>query len=160
MSLPCGCKGAASPTRPGASSPPLALHTQLRYLRLLPDERAAALDPTLTRLVVRAQLASLVIALQGEPPLRLLAGAAGAAPGALPIETLVPTLDQERKRFGKAVLGDWSERAEAAQAAQIQQRQDALRPWLLWTVLLAGIGALGFMVWRLQRPAGPDPAAK
>ena len=37
------------------------------------------------------------------------------------------------------------------------QRLAAWRPWLLWAVLVAGVGGLGFMVWRLAR-AGP-PAA-
>ena len=134
-----------------STSPPLALNASARYLRVLPDERAAALPAETTRLVVQAPLASLVFAAQGRAPFRLLAGAADAKPGALPAATLVPALDDERPRFGRATLGEWSEVAAVARQAEAEQRQAALRPWLLWAVLLAGVAGLGFMVWRLAR---------
>jgi hypothetical protein len=38
-----------------------------------------------------------------------------------------------------------------ARQAEAADRQAALRPWLLWAVLLAGVAGLGFMVWRLAR---------
>ena len=136
-----------------SASPPLALRASTRYLRVLPDARAAALDAGATRLVVQAALASLVFATQGAAPYRLLAGAEKAAPSALPTATLVPALDDERPRFGRATLGEWSEVTEVARAAEQQQQRAALRPWLLWAVLLAGVGGLAFMVWRLTRPA-------
>ncbi len=139
-----------------SSAPPLHLQAGVRYVRALPDERAAALDPAATRLVVQARLASLVFARQGEPPFALLAGAtdpADAAPSALPISTLVPALDDERARFGQATLGAWTEQAEAARAADAAARQAAWRPWLLWSVLLAGVAGLGATVWRLARAA-------
>ena len=132
-------------------SPPVALQATVRYLRLLPDERSAPLDAGQTRLAVRAQLASLVFATQGEAPFTLLAGAGHAMPGALPATTLVPALEDERPRFGHAVLGTWGEVAEAARQAAAEQRQAALRPWVLWAVLLVGVAALGLMVWRLAR---------
>ena len=134
-----------------STSPPLALPTSARYLRVLPDERAAPLDATATRLVVHAALASLVFAAQGQPPFTLLAGAAAAPPGALPAATLVPALDDERPRFGRATLGEWTEVASVARQTDAAERQAALRPWLLWGVLLAGVAGLGFMVWRLAR---------
>jgi len=136
-----------------STSPPLALHTSVRYVRALPDARAATLDAGLTKLVVQAQLASLVFANQGQPPYALWAGAPKAATSALPVATLVPALDDERPRFGRATLGDWSEVAAVARAADRQQQLAALRPWLLWAVLLAGVAGLAFMVWRLTRPA-------
>ncbi len=138
-----------------STSPPLALRTTVRFVRVLPDARAAALDAGPTRLVVQAQLASLVFATQGVPPYALWAGADKAAVSALPVATLVPALDEERPRFGRATLGEWSEVAAVARAAEQQKRLAALRPWLLWTVLLAGVAGLGFMVWRLTRAAGP-----
>jgi len=61
-------------------SPPLALRTHARWLRVLPDARAGTLDAPQTRLVVHAQLAKLVFVSQGQPPYTLLAGAEGAAP--------------------------------------------------------------------------------
>jgi hypothetical protein len=138
-------------------SPPLALQASARYLRVLPDVRAAALDAAQAQLVVQAQLARLVFVSQGQPPYSLLAGAARAPPAALAVATLVPALDDERARFGRAMLGEWSEVAEVALAVEKQQQRAALRPLLLWAVLLAGVAGLVFMVWRLTRPA-PPPA--
>ena len=45
-----------------------ALPATVRFLRVVPDERAAALDAASVRLVVHASLASIVFASQGEPP--------------------------------------------------------------------------------------------
>jgi hypothetical protein len=137
-----------------ASSPPLAISTTARYVRVVPDPRAAALDAAQTQLVVQAPLASLVFAAQGQPPYTLQAGAKVTAPSALPLATLVPSLDGERERFGRAALGDWSEASAVARAEQAQQQRAALRPWLLWSVLLAGVAGLAFMVWRLAKGSG------
>lgn len=140
-----------------SSPPPFPLQASLRYLRVLPDERAGALDPATTQLTVKARLAKLVFASQGQPPYRLLAGAAGADPGALPVGTLVPQLEAERPRFGRAQLGAWTEVAAVAQQAAAAERQAALRPWLLWALLAGGVLGLGVMVWRLAG-SGAKPA--
>jgi hypothetical protein len=137
-------------------SPPLALTTTARYLRFVGDERSAALDATQTRLVAQAPLARLVFAAQGQAPFTLLAGSAEAPTGALPIAMLVPALEDERARFGTAALGAWTEIAEVALQAEAEQRRAALKPWLLWSVLLAGVAGLGFMVWRLARGQRSD----
>ena len=138
-----------------STSPPLALHTTARFIRVVPDPRAAALDAAQTQLVVQAQLATLVFATQGQPPYRLLAGSPQGGASALAADTLVPALADERARFGEASLGDWSEVEEVARQEQARQRVAAMRPWLLWAVLLAGVAGLGFMVWRLVRGTAP-----
>ena len=140
-----------------SNSPPFAVTTHTRYIRVLPDARAAALDAAQTQLVVQAPLASLVFAAQGQPPYTLQAGAKVTTPSALPMATLVPSLDKERERFGSATLGPWSEVSAVARAEQAQQQRAALRPWLLWSVLLAGVAVLGFMVWRLAQPTRTSP---
>ena len=132
-------------------SPALALRVQTRYLRLIPDERAAALDPAQTSLLVGVQLASLVFASAGQAPFRLLAGSADAAPGALPLSALVPDLAAERGRFGRASLGTFGEVEAVAGALDRAQRDARLRPWLLWGVIVIGVLALGGLVWRLTR---------
>ncbi|MBL8342241.1 MAG: DUF3999 family protein [Rubrivivax sp.] len=137
--------------------PPLALVASVRYLRLVPDARAGALPAV--PLAVRAQLQSVVFAPQGQAPFRLLAGSAEAPAGALPLATLVPALDSERARFGRAVLGGWSENEAAARAEIWQARLAAWRPALLWAVLLAGVGGLGWAVWRLARKEGGPTAS-
>lgn len=142
------------------TSPPLALQLHTRYLRVLPDERAALLDPARTRLALKVQLANLVFAAQGRPPLALLAGSPDARPGALPVSTLVPALDNERPRFGQSTLGAWSEAEDVTRAIESKERQAARRPYLLWTLLLVGVTALGWMVWRLSRSAGVAPPTR
>jgi uncharacterized protein DUF3999 len=138
------------------NSPAIALPVAVRYLRLLPDERAASLDGVASRLVVHASLATLVFAAQGEPPFRLLAGSRDAAAGALPVGTVVPQLDSERARLGRATLGAFSVDEAAERAAEQASRQARLRPWLLWTVLIVGVAGLAALVWRLAR-SGPAP---
>jgi hypothetical protein len=49
------------------------------------------------------------------------------------------------------VVGEWTEVAAVARAVDWDHRLAALRPWLLWSVLLAGIAGLALMVWRLAR---------
>jgi hypothetical protein len=144
-----------------AESPALPLAGNLRFLRLIPDERAAAIDVGQVRLLVQAQLASLVFASQGQPPYALLAGSRNAPAGALPASTLVPRLDEERARFGRAVLGAFTVIEAAAREAERAEQQARLRPWLLWSVLVAGVALLGALVWRLARhdPAAPTPPA-
>lgn len=141
-----------------SSSPPLAVQRVARYLRVVPDERAATPDPAQTKLIVGVQLSSIVFASQGEAPYALLAGAERVSAGALPLATLVPSPDEERARFGRATLGAWSEVTEAVRQAAAEQRRAALRPWLLWAVLLVGVVVLGLMVWRLARQK-PIPSA-
>jgi hypothetical protein len=140
-----------------AVSPPLPLNLRARYLRLVPDERAPAIDAARTTAVVRVQLASLVFAAQGAPPYRLQVGARPRAPladGALPLATLVPQLEAERARFGRGELGGFTEQADVARQVARDEQLAAWRPRLLWAVLLAGVVGLGFMVWRLSRGAG------
>jgi len=136
-----------------SNSPTWALRTNVRYLRFVPDERAAALDPTQLRLHVQAELAHLVFATQGRAPYRAQIGSAEASAAALPVTALVPALADERRRFGAATLGDWTEMAAAARRDEAKQREAALRPWLLWAVLVGGVAVLAFMVWRLTRSA-------
>jgi hypothetical protein len=132
-------------------APALAIGAETRFLRIVPDERAAALDPAATRLVARVQLAHLVFVTQGASPYRLLVGSAEAGAGALPLASLVPTADEERARFGRARVGAWSEVAEVAREADAAAARARWRPWLLWGVLLVGVAALALMVLKLVR---------
>ena len=132
-------------------SPALPVRETTRFVRAVPDERAAALDAATTRLAVQAPLARLVFAAQGQPPYRLLAGSKDAPGGALPASTLVPKLDDERPRFGRAEVGAWTEVAAVARQIEAEQREAKWRPLLLWSVLLLGVAGLGVMVWSLVR---------
>jgi len=143
----------------GSESPALGVDASARFLRIVPDERAAALDPAQVKVVVHARLATLVFAAAGEAPFRLLAGSIDAPAGALPAATLVPRLDEERARFGTARVGAFLEAPEVAAAADKAERDARLRPWLLWSVLLVGVAGLGLVVWRLAAISGRPPAA-
>ena len=142
-------------------APALVLPGPVRFLRVVPDERAAALDPVQSRLLVRARLASLVFAASGQGPLRLLAGSPDAPAGALPTGTLVPQFEQERPRFGVARLGSFAEAPEAVGVAERVAQEGRVRRGLLWAVLVVGVAALGVFVWRLAKSGGanPPPAA-
>lgn len=142
--------------RPGAgggvvTSSPLAIGQPVRQLRLLPDPRAAALDPADARVVLQVRPVHLVFATQGEPPFSLAVGAEHATPAALPVDTLVPAWHDERARFGTATVGAWREDAAATRAAEGERRAGTLRTAALWGVLVAGVALLGAMVWRLVR---------
>lgn len=167
--LPLQIEGRATPSQPWqpvtqgvvyrleregqvSRSPPLPMTTAVRYLRVRPDERAAAPTRDHLRLRVQAHLPSLVFATQGQPPFTLQAGADQAKPGALPAAAVVPALDQERPHFGHAQLGAWIEDPAVARDIASAAQRAAWRPWALWSVLLAGVVGLGMMVWRL-RPA-------
>lgn len=132
-------------------SPALALHGSGRWLRLLPDERAAALDASAVKPRVAVRRASLVFVAQGTPPYRLQVGSVDAPAGALPVAEVVPRLEDERPRLGRAEAGAFTERTDAAVAAQREALWARWRPLLLWAVLVAGVAALAFMVWRLAR---------
>lgn len=130
---------------------PLALRTTLRQVRVVPDPRTPKLDAASTKLVVHASLATMVFAMQGEPPFTLHAGSPTAAPGALPESVLIPGGEASQVSLGAAKLGAWSEVEAVVRQADDERRMAERRPWLLWSVLLAGVGGLGFMVWRLAR---------
>jgi len=132
-------------------SPALPLGVSDRYLRFVPDERAAPLDPAQTTVVLRMRPPTLVFAMQGRAPYALLTGSPSATPGALPANTLIPSLEEERERFGRATLGAFAEVPEVARAAAAAAQLAAWRPRLLWAVLLVGVAGLGWMVWRLAR---------
>jgi hypothetical protein len=140
-------------------SPALAVPAQVRFVRVIPDERAAALVAGETQLVVHAQLASLVFANTGQPPFRLLLGSPDASEGALPAATLVPHLEEERLHFGRAELGAFGEEPESAQAALRAERGAHLRQGLLWSVLVAGVLLLAGLVWRLAQGGSARPRA-
>jgi hypothetical protein len=132
-------------------SPALTVRETTRFVRVVAGRAGGAARCGDDPLAVQAPLARLVFATQGQPPYRLLAGAKDAPGGALPAATLVPKLDDERARFGRAEIGAWTEVAAVARQIEAEQREAKWRPLLLWSVLLVGVVALGVMVWSLVR---------
>ena len=66
-----------------SAPPPLPLHASVRYVRVVPDVRAAPLPADAAQLAVQVSLASLVFAAQGQAPFTLQAGSGSAATSAL-----------------------------------------------------------------------------
>ena len=132
-------------------SPALGVQTQARYLRVLTDARVGLPDPARIAASASVYLARLVFAAQAPAPYQLLVGSADASAGPLPMATLLPKLGEELPQMGRAELGAFSERPEAAKAAQTAALWAAWRPRLLWAVLLLGVAGLAAMVWRLAR---------
>lgn len=132
-------------------SPPMEIRAMSRYLRIVPDARSAPLDVATTELLVQAPLARIVFAQQGQAPFSLLAGAADAPDGALPLATLVPGAAEVRPDFGRATLGEWTEVETVARQIESARRRAEWRPWLLWGLLIVGVLSLSAMVWRLAR---------
>ncbi len=132
-------------------SQPLSIETRTRFLRALPDERAGAVDARQVHVSVQLRPTPLVFVSQGTPPWTLLAGNADSSPNLLPVSTLISDLDAERPRFGQAVLSTWQEDTQARRATERSEQLSALRPWLLWAVLILGVAGLAVMVWRLSR---------
>src|SRR5512140_71036 len=132
-----------------SSSALVRVGASARYVRVIPDPRGGALDKNGTQLVVEADLANLLFAAQGQAPYSLLAGSAAPSTGPLPPDKLVPSLADERPRFGRAWLGAWRAGAGAARQAEAARRGARLRLGLLWGVLVLGVAGLAYMVWRL-----------
>jgi hypothetical protein len=138
------------------SSPAIALPVAVRFLRVVPDERAAALDAAQARLVVHAALASLVFATQGESPFRLLAGSRDAC----------RCRSARSCRSSRAsALRPRHARHPAVDAAAERHRMRRAAGEVASGLLIAGAAGLGALVWRLARsgpaqpPASPAPPA-
>jgi hypothetical protein len=117
--------------------------------------------------------AQLVFLASGQGPFTLAAGlpgASGAASAFLPLPSLVPGYQPAHENTLPVALADVA-RADitggkpadgALVAAAAADGGMSTRSWVLWGVLLAGVGALGVMAWlllRQTRPAGHGPAS-
>jgi hypothetical protein len=117
-------------------------------VRLAPGSSAGA-PPTLE---VSWKSPSIVFVAQGEGPFHLAFGNAQAASTALPLPTLIPATPASLK-LGQARVGP-------VRAGPPPTRLESLvgemnpRRFALWAILFAGVGALGFMAWRLSKQTG------
>jgi hypothetical protein len=127
-----------------------------RYWLLRVDPRAGLSASTAPPLRAGWQPAELVFAARGAPPFTLAYGNRTAAPGALPIATLVPGYDSVRgapSGMGDARMGA---PAELGGPDRLREPPDVKR-WMLWASLALGAIVLGWMAWRLSRELSVAP---
>lgn len=119
--------------------------THLAQWVLRPKADVAALPD----LHLRWRPATLVFVAGGQPPYTLAFGRANAPSARLPLEQVAPGFDaRDLGRLETAVTGRLVEQHPGAAADAGQgPAQDRIR-WL-WALLVAGVGALAWMAWRL-----------
>ncbi|HWA12124.1 MAG TPA: DUF3999 domain-containing protein [Burkholderiales bacterium] len=90
----------------------------------------------------------LIFTARGAGPFRLAYGNPAAEWSALPAETLVPGLRTDQApKIAMATTG--APQKLAGRPAGLSR--DEKKKWVLWAALLAGVGVLGWMAWRLSR---------
>ncbi len=138
---------------------PLAVsaHGQ-RYWLLRIDLRSGGLGREAPRVSFGWRPNEILFAARGGAPFVLAYGSRTAAPGALPIATLLPGYDAAKGL--PANLGVARPGAPVPLGGMQRMREpiDAKR-WLLWASLALAAAVLGWMAWRLSREMGSAPAA-
>jgi len=127
-----------------------------RYWLLRVDPRSGPSSTAAPPLRAGWQPAELVFAARGAPPFTLAYGNRTAAPGALPISTLVPGYGNDGAvpaGMGDARVGTL---AELGGPDRLHEPPDVKR-WILWASLALGAGVLGWMAWRLSRELSATP---
>lgn len=133
------------------NNPDLNVVGRYRYWQLQVDARRGGLGQGLPTMQVGWLPHQLIFIARGEPPLILAYGNQAAQASALPLESLIPGYREKTEFIFK--------RAEAGEQ-QTVAGQSALREpidwrkWLLWSVLVLGVLALGAMAWRLMQKSG------
>ncbi|MGE5615356.1 MAG: DUF3999 domain-containing protein [Bacillota bacterium] len=114
---------------------------------------AAGADSAAPSLEVQWRPAQVVFVAKGEPPYSLVFGDKQASSTALPITGIVPGYEKHaEEKFPAATVGLVKTSEARASWRDIEPRRLAL-----WTVLVGGVLALGFMAWRLLREFGDVP---
>ena len=148
--------GAGTVRQGGATTIVLAGSAYSQY-RIEADRRTPgfAQPPAIALVFAPMQLVALF---NGKPPYTLSAGMAGAENRYLAVGELIPNWRPgAESRLPEATVAA-TPRAKLALAADRSGLFDR-RKALLWGLLLAGVVALGAMVWRLWRPPSGNPPA-
>lgn len=123
-----------------------------RFWKLAMDTHAGGLGPGAPKLEVAWQPQSIVFAARGEGPYRLAWGNAEAVPAQLSLAALIPGYRPDSEySLPLAESGEVSRQSVKPPSA-IDKLADAFtwKQATLWLVLLAGVGFLGMMAWRLN----------
>lgn len=148
------------PGAPEAMSPALAVRASpVALLRVESD--TPGFDTMAPQARVAVAPLRLVFVAGGTPPYRLAVGLdPGEAPrsAALPVASLVPGFRQGADAaLPRAVVGDAPSRPPSAPWLELYGLRIDGRSALLWSALLGGVAALGWIAWQALRPAPPQP---
>jgi hypothetical protein len=100
---------------------------------------------------------NLVFAARGTAPFQIAYGNAVVDAAAYPIESLIPDYRHPPEPTGMTILpAGTGEPVTRAGNAALRRPVDIKR-WALWSSLVLGVAALGFMAWRLSRQMGRAP---
>ncbi|WP_010464603.1 DUF3999 domain-containing protein [Acidovorax radicis] len=137
----------------------------VREVKIEADARSAGFAAA-PELALQFEPAQLVFLASGQGPFTLAAGLPGASAAAsafLPLASLVPGYQPQQENTLPLALADVA-RADITGgkpaggplvAAAAASDGLSTRSWVLWAVLLAGVGALGLMAWLLMRQTKP-----
>jgi hypothetical protein len=155
-----------------ASGPVELGSASVREIKIEADAKSAGFSAT-PSIALQFDPAQLVFLASGQAPFTLAAGLPGATATAsafLPLTSLVPgyqpaqenTLPLAVADVARAVISGGAPADGLVVTAATAHDGVPMRHWVLWGVLLAGVGALAFMAWLLMRQtqrAGRAPAA-
>ena len=141
-------------TREGAEEQSGPVEISRRAARYWMVRNAAGSSSGVPSMEVQWKPAQLVFVARGDAPFSLAFGKPEATPAALPISTLIPRYERlAEMRLPQATLGEVASGPPPTRLERLAGQINTRRV-VLWAILLAGVGALGFMAWRLRRQMG------
>ena len=135
-------------------TPPVELGKRsARYWMVKLSGRTADVSPP--SLEVQWRAAQVVVAARGSPPFTLAFGSPTATSVALPIASIVPDYKPRAElALPEASVGAVTTGPPASRWEKLVEDISPKR-LALWIVLIAGVGVLGFMAWRLMKGTPP-----
>jgi Protein of unknown function (DUF3999) len=131
-----------------------------RFWQVQIDERAGEFASKIPKLRLGFAPGRLVFTARGNPPFSVLVGNAQAEPLALGMDSLVPA-NQEGLALGSALASlDLTQaiRRDGLGPKVIDRSGEQRKQWVLWGLLVVGVGALAVFAWKLLKE--PNRAAK
>ena len=133
--------------------------TSARYWKVRVATSGGGLGHGLPTLVAGWLPDNLLFVARGAPPFQLLYGNAAATPLAVPAQSLTQPggadgATQEPLEAQLASIGPQVELGGESRLTPIPSGIDRKR-WILWTVLIVGVGLLSRMAWKLSRSMSP-----
>lgn len=98
---------------------------------------------------------------QGQPPYILAYGSASVEPQRQAMDTMMYTIHGTQQQVStKTATISRSYTLGGSERLEPPPKPLPWRTWLLWSVLIAGVGLLAWMVWQLSREMGKSPKSQ
>lgn len=138
------------------TSPEIALSSAgERQLLLRADQKGGGIGAGVPVIQLGWIAQKLVFAARGNAPFQLAYGNSAAKPAAFAIDAVIPGYKSDAQfNVEAASLG---EPITLAGPARLRDAVD-YKKWTLWTILIFGVAALGFMAYRLARQVSQAPS--